>query len=118
VDDIVEAQRVEIEVLNERLRQALEALSPPEFSPPVEWGLKATEARLFAHLRSRPIVTKTSLAVAAYGHMMGDRPADNTVESHISRLRKKIAPYGYRIESERFSGYRLVSETMDPGPRA
>lgn len=116
MDNIVEAQRVEIETLRERLREALDALCPAQFVPPVEWGLKATEARLFAHLRSKPIVTKATLAVAAYGHMIGDRPSDNTVESHISRLRKKIAPYGYRIESERFSGYRLVSVRPDPAP--
>ena len=34
-------------------------------------------------------------------------PVENVLESHISKLRRKIAPFGYAIRNERFMGYRL-----------
>lgn len=109
MDDLFRCQQEEIETLRERLRQALAALAPMEFFPPVEWGLTASEARIFAHLRARPIATKQSLMSAVYGDWIGDVPDENTLESHISRLRRKIARYGFKIKGERFMGYHLVS---------
>lgn len=107
MDELIQAQQREIEMLRERLRQALDLLAPSEFSAPPEWGLCATEARIFAHLQTKPLVTKDSLMVAAYGHMIDEPPVENVLESHISKLRRKIAPFGYAIRNERFMGYRL-----------
>ncbi|MFC3074944.1 helix-turn-helix domain-containing protein [Shinella pollutisoli] len=113
--DLVEAQQREIDVLRERLRQALEALAPSAFSAPAGWGLCATEARIFAHLQTKPLVTKASLMVAAYGHWIDEMPAPNTLESHISKLRRKIRRFGYAINNERGMGYRLIDPAGDVG---
>lgn len=108
MDDLVRLQQEEIENLRERLRQALDALSPLEFAPPIAWGLTATETRIFAHLKSRSFVTKSSLMIAAYGHWVDEMPVENVLEFHISKMRKKIRRYGYDIRAERFLGYHLV----------
>lgn len=109
MDDVMQAQQREIEMLRERLRQALALLAPQEFAAPMEWGLCATEARIFAHLCTKPLVTKDSLMVAAYGHWVDEPPVANVLESHISKLRRKVRPYGYAIKGERFMGYRLIA---------
>lgn len=109
MDDLLEIQRVEIETLRERVRQLLDALAPAEFLPPIEWGLKATEARIFCHLKTRPLATKESVHAAAYGHMTEETPALNTVESHICKMRRKLRRHGLDVKGERFVGYRLVT---------
>lgn len=46
--------------------------------------------------------------------LYGDRPdggpdtAEKVVESHISKLRKRIKPRGWTIRCSKFDGYRLV----------
>lgn len=115
MDDLVRAQQDEIEMLRERLRQALDVLAPVEFAAPLEWRLCATEARIFAHLQTKPLVTKASLMVAAYGHWINEPPTENVLESHISKLRRKIKHYGYSIKGERFMGYRLIKEDLAHG---
>lgn len=109
MDDLVETQRVEIEMLRERVRQLLDALAPAEFVPPIEWGLKATEIRIFCHLKTRPLATKESVFAAAYGHWLDEPPAINTIESHISKMRRKLRRHGLDVRGERFVGYRLVT---------
>ena len=115
MDDLVRVQQEEIEMLRERLQQALDLLAPVEFAAPLEWGLCATEARIFAHLRTRPLVTKASLMVAAYGHWIDEPPDANVLESHISKLRRKVKHYGYSIKGERFMGYRLIMREAPHG---
>lgn len=109
MDDLVAVQKREIEILRERLREALAALAPDEFAAPLSWGLTATESRIFAHLRTKPRVTKSSLMIAAYGHWIDEMPPENVLESHISKMRHKVRRYGFEIHSERFAGYRLVA---------
>jgi two-component system cell cycle response regulator CtrA len=105
--DLVHALRDENASLRERIRQ-LEDQLVPSIDIPVEWRLTATEQRLFAHLASRKISTKSSLHAAAYGHLLGDPPPDAVIESHLSKMRRKLRPHGYQIRNERFAGYRLI----------
>lgn len=52
-------------------------------------------------------VSKTWLFEQIYRR--GDEPeTENVVESHVSKLRKKILPLGLVIRSERFKGYALT----------
>lgn len=111
MDDLLHIQADEIETLRERIRQLVDALAPSEFSPPLEWGLTATESRLYAHLRSRPLSTKDALAMAAYGHWIGETPDPQVIESHISKMRRKLRRHGQDVKSERFKGYWLVDFT-------
>jgi two-component system cell cycle response regulator CtrA len=115
MDDIVTQLKAENDELRERVRQLCDLLSPPDFVPPLEWGLTATEARIFAHLKSREQAFKETIHAAAYGHMAGETPELNVVESHISRLKRKIAKQGYQIIARRFEGYRLVRQEVRHG---
>jgi DNA-binding response OmpR family regulator len=56
-------------------------------------------------------VTKTQVFNAIYG-IFDDEVEENVVESHISKLRKKLRDkLGYDpIDSKRFLGYRLIVE--------
>ncbi len=60
-------------------------------------------------------VDKTQIFNAIYG-VFDETVDDNVVESHISKLRKKLrARLGYDpIDSKRFLGYRLVLESNAP----
>jgi two-component system, cell cycle response regulator CtrA len=102
--------RNENAALRERIRQ-LENILVPTIDVPIEFGLTATETRVFAHLLTRSLVSKRALHTAAYGHLIDEAPDESVLESHISKLRRKLRPHGFQIENERFAGYRLT------GPR-
>lgn len=104
MDDIVQQLRDENDRLRERIRQLTDDLAPA-VDVPIEYGLTATEARLFAHLTTRTRATKRGLYAAAYAHLTDEWPDESTVESHLSRLRRKVAPFGWQLRSERFAGY-------------
>ena len=73
--------------------------------------LPRRERRILEYLASHPgrRVTKTQVFNAIYG-VFDDEVEENVVESHISKLRKKLREkLGHDpIESKRFLGYRLV----------
>lgn len=106
MDDMVEALLDENENLRERIRQLEEVLCPT-IDVPVEYGLTATEMRLFSHLLTKPLVTKRGLHAAAYGDWIDETPDETVIESHVCKLRRKIKKYGFQIKNERFAGYRL-----------
>jgi len=110
--DVIQQMREEIDRLRERIR-VLEAALAPALDIPIEYGLTATEGRLFAHLSARPQVTKRGLYLAAYGDWTDETPDEAVIESHVCRLRRKLLPFGFRIIGERFAGYRLIQ----PGDR-
>lgn len=56
-------------------------------------------------LRSGRIVSREALEQAVYGY--DDEIASNSLDSHISRLRRKIAPAGLEIHALRGIGYLL-----------
>lgn len=77
-------------------------------------SLPHTEALVLEKLleqRGR-VVRKDVLFRAVYSGR--DGPDDErVVETHVSKLRKKIRPLGLVIQSERFKGYTLVMETAN-----
>ena len=56
-------------------------------------------------LRSGRVVTRQTLEQAVYGY--DDEIASNTLDSHISRLRRKLEPAGLEIHALRGIGYLL-----------
>lgn len=77
-----------------------------------ELTLTATEFELLAALLSHRdrVLSRSQLAEHTYGH--GHHVADRTLDSHVSRLRRKLRAGGHDpIESVRGVGYRLVSGT-------
>ena len=68
----------------------------------------AASSNIWRPIRGRR-VTKTQVFNSIYG-MFDDEVEENVVESHISKLRKKLRDrLGYDpIDSKRFLGYRLI----------
>lgn len=52
------------------------------------------------------VITRESLFAAVYGRLDGPE-YEEVIESHVSKLRKKVATLGIAILSERFKGYWL-----------
>ena len=61
--------------------------------------------------------TKSQIFSAVYG-MFDESVEENVVESHISKLRKKLrARLGYDpIESKRYLGYRFITDALERAP--
>lgn len=55
-------------------------------------------------------VSKDAVFAAVYSRDDDHIEGPLVVESHISKLKKKIAPLGLTIRSERFRGYQLILE--------
>lgn len=55
-------------------------------------------------------VTKEAVFSAVYTRDDDHIDGPQVVESHISKLKKKIGPLGVKIRSERFRGYQLILE--------
>ncbi|PZR69151.1 MAG: hypothetical protein DI537_49440 [Stutzerimonas stutzeri] len=73
--------------------------------------LPRREMQIFEYLleRRNRVVTRGQLFEEIYRR---DDEPDNeaVVESHISKLRRKLVPLGIGITSERFKGYQLTME--------
>lgn len=56
------------------------------------------------------MVTREQMVDALYGdrHDGGPDLAEFTLQSHVSKLKKKLAGSAWTIQSRRFEGYRLV----------
>lgn len=108
MDDLLRSQRQEIENLRERVRQLESLLMDDRVRIPAEWGLVNAERRCFAALVRRDIVTKEQLYAALYGDRIDfGEISENVVESHISKMRKKLRRFGITVSSQRFVGYSL-----------
>ncbi|WDZ77925.1 winged helix-turn-helix domain-containing protein [Ensifer adhaerens] len=71
--------------------------------------LPRREAHILEFLLDRRgrTISKSTLFRELY--RQDDEPeTENVVESHVSKLRKKLLPLGLDITSERFKGYRLL----------
>lgn len=70
--------------------------------------LPRREATILEFLWAKPgrYFLKEQLYAAVYS--IDETPSDVAVESHVSKLRKKVRPLGIHIRSERFKGYQLT----------
>lgn len=100
--------------LARELRQ-LKKLLAPAVDIPVEWGLPRAERVIFDALfaRKNQWVAKDRLTYLLWGDadFLCDRKREptKTIESHISKLRRRLAKFtDATIENSRNVGYRLV----------
>ncbi|ANM12075.1 winged helix-turn-helix domain-containing protein [Rhizobium sp. N324] len=107
MDDLVDLQRDRIEFLEERIRQLEEALMPASIPVPVEYQLTANEARVYAHLASRDFGTRQSIMTALYSDRL-EEPEMKIVDVFVCKMRRKLKPFGVRIETVWGQGYRLA----------
>lgn len=113
MDSLLFEQQEQIETLRERVRQLVDALAPPDTVVPIEWGLTASEARVFSHLTTRDVATKSSIMAALYS----DRPDEGDVEPKIvdvfvCKMRRKIAKFGVEILTVWGQGYTLANRSQ------
>lgn len=106
-DDLVIRQRHEIEMLQEKVRQLQEVLAPPSVRIPVEWRLTASERRVFVFLTTRELATTPAIMQALYSDR-ADEPDERIVAAYICKLRKKLTPFGIRIQNVWGQGYSLA----------
>ncbi|MBX5015928.1 helix-turn-helix domain-containing protein [Rhizobium lentis] len=107
MDDLVDLQRDRIEFLEERIRQLEEALMPSSIIVPVEYQLTSREARVFSHLASRDFGTRQSIMMALYSDRL-EEPEMKIVDVFVCKMRRKLKPFGVRIETIWGQGYRLA----------
>jgi two-component system, cell cycle response regulator CtrA len=106
--DLLDIMQEQLDQLRERVRQLEEALCPPSVVIPVEWRLTGSEARVFAHLTTKDLVTKDSLMAAMYSDRADEEPEKKIVDVFICKLRKKLKPFGIEIDTVWGQGYSLV----------
>ncbi len=104
--EMIEALRSRVSELEERNRQLEDALCPPADCPPLEWGLTSTEAKVFAHLASRDMVTKRSVMAALYSDRP-EEPEPKITDVFICKLRRKLKPFGVSIVTVWGQGWSL-----------
>lgn len=104
-DLVVKRLRDENEELHERLRQMQQVLTPP-FIAPYEWHLTKYETKVLSSLLSAKFISKERLFVSLYSDY-NDPPTDNNLRVLVSKLRKKLSPFGVVIKFIWGRGYFL-----------
>lgn len=107
--------RARVAELEEENRQLREALVPADFEVSSIGGvhLPRKAARVFACLRKHGVVSKAQLFTALFG--VGAEQDPKNVDVYIYKLRRKLKPLGFRIETVWGQGYRLKEpSTMEP----
>lgn len=95
-DLVVKRLLAENEELHEQVRQLKQVLTPP-FIAPYEWHLTRYETQILSSLLSAKFISKERLFVSLYSDD-NDPPSDNNVKVLVSRLRKKLLPFGVVIK--------------------
>lgn len=116
--DLVDRQAEEIDMLREKVRQLEDLLVPPSTIIPIEWGLTASEAKLFAFLTTRHMATKANIMHALYSDRAGDDPEMKIVDVFICKVRKKLTPHGVEIITFWGQGYGLKNREAYAAPVA
>ena len=104
-DLVVRRLRDENEELHEQLRQMQQVLTPP-FIAPYEWHLTKYETKVLSSLLSAKFISKERLFVSLYSDY-NDPPTDNNLRVLVSKLRKKLSPFGVVIKFIWGQGYLL-----------
>lgn len=89
-----------------RIRELEAALMVP-WKAPEEWQLTPTEARVFKALAARAFLTKTALFTIVWACDNADVPSQKIIDAYISKLRRKLKPFGIKIWTRWGEGYFL-----------
>lgn len=102
MNELIELRNKNIELVL-RVRK-LEALLKPNLEFIIE--LPRKEHCLLEMLLANKILTKDKIMQVLY---YDTDIIDNVIESHISKLRKKLRAYGITISNQRYLGYSISS---------
>lgn len=98
---------------SEDLRETLDWVTAARAADWVQWveryRLTHAEARVFQLLHQvvGQTVTEERLMVALYFDRIDDAPGNGVLKVHISKMRRKLAGHGWRVENVWGVGYRL-----------
>lgn len=118
MQDLLDRQHEEIEMLRERVRQLEQVLVPDSITVPVEWRLTSSEARLFAFLTTRDVASKSAIMQALYSDRADEDPEIKIIDVFVCKLRRKVKPFGVKIETVWGRGYSLINRTAFQGKAA
>ena len=92
-------------LLQERIAYLTGALGQHKICPP-EWGLSITEQRIFQAIEAKEYASRDDLMAAVYWDK--DEPAvPHSIHVFMSRLRKKIKPFGIEIGNLYGAGFYI-----------
>lgn len=112
VDARIDALEAERERLQGRIDQ-LEAAMGMHFMAPLSWRLTGHEARVLGVLLAREIATKDAIMAALYRDTGRDEAEIKIVDVFICKLRKKLKPLGFPVQTSWGQGYFLQAETKE-----
>ena len=102
--------RVLLEERDEELRQLREA-TRASFVFPSKMKLTLTEGRILTRILSvSPNVLSTEQLMVICAKNPERQPSEKTIHVHISRMRRKLAPYDVAIRSVRDEGYGIEKD--------
>ena len=104
-DLVVKYLFAENKKLREKVRLLEQVLTPP-FIAPYEWHLTKYETKVLSSLLSAKFISKERLFVSLYSDY-NDPPTDNNLRVLVSKLRKKLSPFGVVIKFIWGRGYFL-----------
>ncbi|PZU43911.1 MAG: heavy metal resistance protein CzcR [Microbacterium sp.] len=105
--EIVEAENDE---LRERIVQ-LEEMLGFRTPLPLEWRLTGREAGVVGFLLKRPLATKSEIMSALYSLQIDDAPHEKIVDVFVCNIRKKLRPFGVKIQTVWGQGYSIDAST-------
>lgn len=109
----VDARLEAVMAENERLRDELDALKETlgiGFLAPIEWRLTGAETKVFGRLLRGGPATKDALMACLYRDLGRDEVEIKIVDVFVCKLRKKIKPFGFVIETIWGVGYAMSAE--------
>jgi len=109
--------------LNERLREENELLKEQNaylrsalmgaVELPLEWKLTKTEQRIMSVCLARDLATKEALAAALYWDKEDPADGPSNVKVHISKIRRKLKPFGIEIKTIWGQGFHVPAEIRE-----
>ncbi|TCT42762.1 transcriptional regulator [Martelella mediterranea] len=94
----------------ERIRQLeAEITRLDDMAEAMRFGLTPTELKLWAMLKRRGRVDRQAIYTVIYGDRADGGPKPKTIDVLMCKLRHKVQPLGYQVESSYGHGWRLVS---------
>ena len=111
LDPQIRELRILLERREEELRQLKEA-TRSSFVFPSEVGLTLTEGRIVTRMLSAsPGVLSTEQLMVICAKNPERQPCEKTIHVHVSRIRRKLAPYDIVIRNVREEGYGIEKDS-------
>ena len=113
-DEYVAALEAENDVLRERIAELERefGLASEEEVVPLIFGLTESESKIVSLLVKRGSATKEQLLTVVTRDVTGNLPPDiKIVDVYVCKIRKKLQPFGIKIETMWGRGYAMTPES-------